>query len=79
MNLPSSHKLTTAVIALLLAAGIGCGSKQVGDDVAASVDGRKIYRTDVEKYYQNQTAGSQQQPLRRASHQFASQHSARAD
>ena len=48
---------------MLLAAGIGCGNKQVGDDVAASVDGRKIYRTDVEKYYQNQTAGSQQQPV----------------
>jgi len=33
-----------------------------GDDVAATVDGRKIYRADVEKYYENQTAGSQQQP-----------------
>ena len=33
-----------------------------GDDVAATVDGRKIYRADVEKYYQNQTTGSQQQP-----------------
>ena len=42
---------------------MGCSSKQVGDDVAASVDGRKIYRTDVEKYYQNQTAGSEQQPV----------------
>ena len=28
----------------------------------ASVDGRRIYRADVEKYYQNQTSGSQQQP-----------------
>jgi peptidyl-prolyl cis-trans isomerase SurA len=26
------------------------------------VDGRKIYRAEVEKYYQNQTAGSDQQP-----------------
>ena len=26
----------------------------------ASVDGRKIFRSDVEKYYQNQTAGSDQ-------------------
>jgi len=33
-----------------------------GDDVAATVDGRKIYRVDVEKYYENQTAGSQQPP-----------------
>jgi len=30
--------------------------------VAAAVDGSKIYRADVEKYYENQTAGSQQQP-----------------
>ncbi len=27
------------------------------------MDGRKIYRADVEKYYQNQTAGSDQQPV----------------
>src|SRR5438067_11957620 len=40
----------------------GCGSKRAGDDVAASVDGQKIFRTEVEKYYQNQTAGSEQQP-----------------
>ena len=31
--------------------------------MAATVDGRKIYRADVEKYYQNQTAGSDQQPV----------------
>jgi len=42
---------------------IGCGTKLAGDDVAATVDGRKIYRADLEKYYQNQTAGSQQQPV----------------
>ena len=46
----------------LLTVGVGCGAKLAGDDVAATVDGRKIYRTDVEKYYQNQTAGSEQQP-----------------
>jgi len=38
----------------------GCQSKQGGADVMASVDGRKILRTDVEKYYLNQTAGSDQ-------------------
>ena len=47
----------------LVAAGLGCQSKQGGGDVMASVDGRKIYRTDVEKYYQNQTSGSEQQPV----------------
>ena len=28
----------------------------------ASVNGRKIYRSEVDKYYANQTAGSDQQP-----------------
>jgi peptidyl-prolyl cis-trans isomerase SurA len=46
-----------------LAAGVACSSKPMGDDVAASVDGHKIYRADVEKYYQNQTSGSEQQPV----------------
>jgi peptidyl-prolyl cis-trans isomerase SurA len=62
-NLAFGPRLTLVVVTLLLAVGIGCGTRQVGDDVAASVDGRKIYRTDVEKYYQNQTSGSQQQPV----------------
>jgi peptidyl-prolyl cis-trans isomerase SurA len=47
----------------LLAFCVGCGNKLAGDDVAATVDGRKIYRADVEKYYDNQTAGSQQRPV----------------
>ena len=46
----------------LLIFSAGCNSKRAGDDVAATVDGRKIYRADVEKYYQNQTAGSDQVP-----------------
>ncbi|HXZ33787.1 MAG TPA: SurA N-terminal domain-containing protein [Terriglobales bacterium] len=49
-------------LALLLAAGVGCGDKSSGNDIAASVDGHKIYYADVEKYYQNQTAGSDQKP-----------------
>ena len=48
-------------IVLLVLAGVGCSSKPAGSDVAASVNGRKIYNADVEKYYQNQTAGSDQQ------------------
>jgi peptidyl-prolyl cis-trans isomerase SurA len=46
----------------LLAASVGCGPKRGGADVMATVDGHKIYRADVEKYYQNQTAGAPQQP-----------------
>ena len=49
-------------LALSLGALVSCQSKSGGDDVMASVDGRKIYRADVEKYYENQTAGSEQQP-----------------
>jgi peptidyl-prolyl cis-trans isomerase SurA len=50
-------------LVMVLAASIGCSYKTSGADVAASVDGHKIYSADVEKYYQNQTAGSDQQPV----------------
>ena len=46
----------------LAGVGIGCNTQKPGEDVAAVVDGRKIYRADIEKYYQNQTSGSDQQP-----------------
>src|SRR5712692_1432196 len=46
----------------LLFALVACQSKQGSSDVMASVDGRKIYRSDVEKYYQNQTTGSDEHP-----------------
>jgi peptidyl-prolyl cis-trans isomerase SurA len=59
----SLFRLALVVLSVsLLAVCIACGTKLAGDDVAATVDGRKIYRVDVEKYYENQTAGSQQQP-----------------
>ena len=48
-------------VVLLVVAGVGCSSKPTGNDVGASVNGRKIYNADVEKYYQNQTAGADQQ------------------
>jgi peptidyl-prolyl cis-trans isomerase SurA len=47
-------------LALVLA---GCKSGQDSADVMAVVDGRKIYRSDVEKYYQTQTAGSDQEQV----------------
>jgi peptidyl-prolyl cis-trans isomerase SurA len=52
-----------ALLASVLAGSIACNGKQGGSDVAATVDGHKIYLADVEKYYQNQTAGSEQQPV----------------
>jgi peptidyl-prolyl cis-trans isomerase SurA len=57
------YALAAALATSLLSTLTNCGSKQAGDDVAATVDGQKIYRTDVEKYYQNQIAGSDQQPV----------------
>ncbi len=44
-------------VAVLMA---GCSLKPTGDNLAATVDGQKIYRADLEKYYQSQTAGSSQ-------------------
>src|SRR6202041_3609818 len=47
--------------AVLLAALLGCKS-QVSGDVMATVDGRKIFRSDVDKYYDNSVASAQQAP-----------------
>jgi parvulin-like peptidyl-prolyl isomerase len=47
---------------LLLLTGSGCTPKQAGADVMATVNGRKITRTEVEKYYNNQTADAPQKP-----------------
>ena len=47
---------------LSLAVGFSasCSRKSSGSDVAASVDGQKIYRADLEKYFERQVAGSNQ-------------------
>jgi peptidyl-prolyl cis-trans isomerase SurA len=52
-----------AVLAATLMFLAACSSRQGGADVVATVDGKKIFRADVEKYYQNQTAGTDQQPV----------------
>lgn len=49
------------VIAVLLAGLIAC-KPQAGGDVMATVDGRKIFRSDVDKYYENNVASAQQAP-----------------
>src|SRR5579863_2301118 len=46
-------------VAVLLTALAACNS-QVGGDVMATVDGRKIFRSDVDKYYNNYQATAQQ-------------------
>ncbi len=47
--------------AILLISALACNSKPSGD-VMATVDGRKIFRSDVDKYYDNQVASAQQAP-----------------
>jgi peptidyl-prolyl cis-trans isomerase SurA len=56
------HSLVAVYAALLFVNVTGCASKPSSDDIAAMVDGRKINRAEVEKYYENQSAGSNQQP-----------------
>jgi peptidyl-prolyl cis-trans isomerase SurA len=62
LSLNSTSRKTLVFGAALLAVALAtsCGSKSAGGDVAATVDGQKIYRADVEKYFQNQTAGATQ-------------------
>ncbi|MGA9076040.1 MAG: hypothetical protein WB368_18125, partial [Candidatus Sulfotelmatobacter sp.] len=61
-NNPGFFRLTALLTAaVLLATLVGCKS-QVSGDVMATVDGRKIFRSDVDKYYDNQVASAQQAP-----------------
>jgi len=54
----SATAFSTGILLVTLAA---CNS-QPGGDVMATVDGRKIFRTDVDKYYDNNVAAAQQAP-----------------
>ena len=56
-------RVAVAVAGAFLLLGLAaCKGNSSGGDVMASVNGRKIYRSEVDKYYINQTAGSDQQP-----------------
>jgi len=57
-----AHATAGLSVIVLLAFLPACNSK-VGGDVMATVDGRKIFRTDVDKYYENQIASAQQAPI----------------
>lgn len=48
--------------ASLLLFGIGCSTSKAGPGVMATVNGRKIDRPEVDKYYNNQTADAPQKP-----------------
>jgi peptidyl-prolyl cis-trans isomerase SurA len=62
-RIPALAAMTILPLALgLLLPNLGCSGKQEGADVMASVNGRKITRTEVQKYYDNTTADSPQKP-----------------
>lgn len=51
------------LVALLAAVALaGCHSRESSGDAMAKVNGKKILRADVEKYYRNQTAQAPQPP-----------------
>ena len=56
-----AHGTGGLFVVVLLAFASACSSK-VGGDIMATVDGRKIFRSDVDKYYDNQVASAQQSP-----------------
>jgi len=47
---------------IALAVLFGCKSKESAADAAARVNGKMILRSEVEKYYRNQTSGAPQEP-----------------
>jgi peptidyl-prolyl cis-trans isomerase SurA len=47
---------------LLLATLSACNKKQTSSDVVARVNGKAILRSEVDKYYNNQTSGAPQKP-----------------
>src|SRR5438132_88418 len=58
------------LVMALVAALSACNSKP-GNDVVAQVNGKKIPRSEMEKYYRNQTADSPQQPAQPMSEEQA--------
>jgi peptidyl-prolyl cis-trans isomerase SurA len=51
----------TGLSVLLSLVLLGCSSKPSSNDVLAKVNGKKILRSEVDKYFLNQTAGAPQQ------------------
>ena len=62
MNRNRLRALAFVIIALLGLTLAGCRSKQSSDDAMAKVNGKKILRADVEKYYRSQTSQAPQPP-----------------
>jgi peptidyl-prolyl cis-trans isomerase SurA len=57
--LPSQKKLHASLLGIgIVVVLAACTLKTPGGEVAATVDGERIYRADLERYFQMQTAGS---------------------
>ena len=54
--------LLAPLVLLGLFPNFSCSNKQAGADVMATVNGRKITRTEVQKFYDNQVADAPQKP-----------------
>ncbi len=55
----SSASAITVLLVLCVLAGVwGCRKSGEGDQALATVNGKKILRSDVEKYFKNQTANA---------------------
>jgi peptidyl-prolyl cis-trans isomerase SurA len=62
-NLSRARTIAPLAIAVALVLSFAaCNRGQAGSDVMAKVNGRKILRSEVDKYYSNQTASAPQQP-----------------
>src|SRR5581483_4080606 len=59
MKLTSPFVTTTLLLSV--ATLVSCNSRG-GSDVVAAINGKKILRAELDKYYKNQTAGTPQQP-----------------
>lgn len=60
-NVRFAHTALGLTAAVLVVVWTACSPK-TGGDVMATVDGRKIFRTDVDKYYDSQVSSAQQAP-----------------
>jgi len=58
----ASIALLPVAALFLLLSGIGCNTNKATEGVMATVNGRKILRTEVDKYFNNQTAQAPQKP-----------------
>jgi peptidyl-prolyl cis-trans isomerase SurA len=57
-----SRQAAAAFSAAVLLAALSACNSQPGGDVMATVDGKKIFATDVDKYYNNNVSSAQQAP-----------------